>query len=65
VNFLVDAQLPRRLALWLRERGHDVVHTVDLPRQNRTPDPSLLAKANAEQRVLVPKDADFEPTIFE
>jgi predicted nuclease of predicted toxin-antitoxin system len=25
VKFLVDAQLPRRLALWLQQRGHDVI----------------------------------------
>jgi predicted nuclease of predicted toxin-antitoxin system len=28
VKFLVDAQLPRRLALWLQQRGHDVIHTL-------------------------------------
>jgi predicted nuclease of predicted toxin-antitoxin system len=48
VKFLVDAQLPRRLALWLQQRGHDTVHTLDLAQQNRTPDPSLLTLANTE-----------------
>jgi len=38
MNFLVDAQLPRRLAHRLRDLGHDVVHTLDLPLKNRTPD---------------------------
>jgi len=33
VKFLVDAQLPRRLALWLQQRGHDVIHTLDLAQQ--------------------------------
>ena len=46
MKFLVDAQLPRRLALWLQQRGHDVIHTLDLAQQNRTPDPFLLALAN-------------------
>ncbi len=62
MKFLVDAQLPRRLALWLRQRGHDVIHTLDLDQQNRTPDPFLLALANQDDRVLVTKDTDFEIT---
>ena len=60
MNFLVDAQLPRRLALWLQQRGHDVIHTLDLTQQNRTPDPYLLALANQDVRVLITKDTDFE-----
>ncbi len=37
MNFLVDAQLPRRLARILTGAGHDAVHTLDLPNANRTP----------------------------
>ncbi|WP_300970662.1 DUF5615 family PIN-like protein [Thiocapsa sp.] len=33
MRFIVDAQLPRRLARWLNARGHDVLHTLDLPEQ--------------------------------
>ena len=60
---VVDAQLPRRLARWLQQRGHEVIHTLDLPQQNRTPDGSLLALANREDRVLISKDTDFEITL--
>ncbi|HEX5726628.1 MAG TPA: DUF5615 family PIN-like protein [Longimicrobiaceae bacterium] len=56
---LVDAQLPRRLALRLREEGHDAVHTLDLPDQNRTTDATILALAASEERVVITKDADF------
>jgi predicted nuclease of predicted toxin-antitoxin system len=38
MNFLIDAQLPRRFVVWLREAGHDALHTLDLPLKNRTPD---------------------------
>ncbi len=38
MKFLVDAQLPRRLARMLREAGHEAVHTLDLPHGNRTSD---------------------------
>ena len=60
MKFLVDAQLPCRLALWLQQRGHDVIHTFDLAQQNRTADPFLLTLANQDQRVLITKDTDFE-----
>ncbi len=62
MKFLVDAQLPCRLALWLRQRGHDVIHTLDLSQENRTPDPFLLNLANQDARTLVTKDTDFEIT---
>lgn len=62
MKLLVDAQLPRRLARWLQQRGHDVIHTLDLAQRNRTPDASLLSLANGEQRVLLTKDADFQIT---
>lgn len=59
MKFLVDAQLPRRLALWLAEAGHDARHTLDLPLGNRTPDAEIIACAAHEQRVVVTKDDDF------
>lgn len=30
MTFLIDAQLPPALCLWLRERGHDAVHVRDI-----------------------------------
>lgn len=59
MNFLIDAQLPRRLAWKLRELGHDVLHTLDLPSGNRTPDKEINAVALRDGRVVVTKDADF------
>ncbi len=37
MKFLVDAQLPRRLCIWLRQQGHDAVHTLDLDSGNLNP----------------------------
>lgn len=48
MKFLIDAQLPRRLCKWLREAGHDVVHTLDLPLGNATPDSIVLSIAASE-----------------
>lgn len=59
MKFLVDAHLPRRLALRLREAGHDALHTLDLPNRNRTSDAEINAISVAEQRVVVTKDSDF------
>ncbi len=44
-------------------RGHDVIHTLDLNQQNRTPDSFLLTLANEDTRVLITKDTDFEITL--
>jgi predicted nuclease of predicted toxin-antitoxin system len=38
MNFLLDAQLPRRMTAWLITAGCDAVHTLDLPDGNRTTD---------------------------
>jgi len=38
MNFLIDAQLPRRLAYVLQQYDHTIVHTLDLPHRNRTQD---------------------------
>ena len=51
MKFLMDAQLPRRLARNLAAAGHDVTHTLDLPLGNRTPDQDILALAAKEGRV--------------
>jgi predicted nuclease of predicted toxin-antitoxin system len=57
MKFLVDAQLPRRLAQELMVSGHDVIHTQELPLGNRTPDGQITALATREGRVLVTRTA--------
>lgn len=59
MKFLVDAQLPHRLAHNMRNAGYDTIHTLDLLEGNRTPDTGIIAVASREQRVVVTKDADF------
>jgi predicted nuclease of predicted toxin-antitoxin system len=59
VKFLVDAQLPARLAMLLRDRGHDAIHTSDLPDGNRSTDRQVRELADAEDRVVLTKDGDF------
>jgi len=65
MKFIVDAQLPRRLAWWLREKGFDAVHTLDLPAKNRTDDDIINTISIAEHRVVISKDSDFFDRFFE
>ena len=59
MNFLVDAQIPRRMTGWLTAAGCDAVHTLDLPDGNRTTDAQVNDLADREKRAVVTKDADF------
>jgi predicted nuclease of predicted toxin-antitoxin system len=59
MKFLVDAQLPRRLARLLKAANHDAMHTLDLPRRNLTPDDELIDVCAQENRILVIKDLEF------
>lgn len=59
VRFLVDAQLPARLARFLRSVGHDALYTTELPDGNRTSDGRIAELADDEGRVVVTKDRDF------
>lgn len=64
MRFLVDAQLPARLARLLNELGYDAIHTSELPRANWTPDAEIAAIADAEDRAVVSKDRDFRYSHF-
>ena len=59
MKFLIDAQLPKRLADDLTAVGHDALHTLDLTLGNQTPDEDLVVLAAKDQRILVTKDSDF------
>ena len=59
MKFLVDAQLPRRLAHEIVAWGDDATHTLDLPERNRTSDAAIVSLAGLEGRVVVTKDRDF------
>lgn len=58
MHFLIDNQLPSALAGWLRERGHDAEHVlnVGLAQAKDTP---VWRYAQDQGAVLVTKDEDF------
>lgn len=59
MKFVVDAQLPMRLAIFLRANGHDTLHTRDFPQQNATSDNAINDISIEQERVVITKDADF------
>lgn len=59
MRFIVDAHLPMRLVSWLKERGHDAIHTHELPLKNETDDLDIIQISVDEDRIVVSKDEDF------
>lgn len=64
MKWLIDAQVPQRLAMRLVEPGYDAVQTPDLPRGNRTSDSVICRMADESSRILVSKDRDFLDSIY-
>jgi predicted nuclease of predicted toxin-antitoxin system len=64
MKFLIDAQLPRRLAHQLRAAGLETTHTLDLPEGNRTTDQALITFSLTQHCVVVTKDSDFVETFL-
>ncbi|NET01166.1 MAG: hypothetical protein F6K61_11450 [Sphaerospermopsis sp. SIO1G1] len=59
MKFLIDAQLPMRIANLLENLGYDVIHTKNLPLKNATPDSEINKLSILEQRIVITKDKDF------
>ena len=59
MKFIVDAQLPYGIALFLREKGFDAIHTNDLPDKEHTKDSQIRRIATTENRIVITKDSDF------
>ena len=63
MRFLLDESAEFRIALFLRDAGHDVTAIAHEYPQS-LPDRDVLAIANAEQRILITNDRDFGELIF-
>jgi len=59
MKFLVDAQLPYGIALFLRDKGFDALHTNDLPDKEYTTDSQIRTISVSENRIVITKDYDF------
>lgn len=59
MKFVVDANLPFKLAIRLRKLGFDVIHTDNLPNKERTPDKEIRQISIKQNRIVITKDSDF------
>ena len=58
MRFLVDAQLPPALALWLRQAGHEAQHVEDIELREAE-DSDIWRYTLEHQAILITKDEDF------
>lgn len=58
MRFLVDAQLPPALAVWLREQGHEAEHVFDVGLASAS-DHALWTRAKITGAAILTKDEDF------
>jgi predicted nuclease of predicted toxin-antitoxin system len=58
VRFLVDTQLPGALACWLRERGHQAEHVLEISLA-QSKDTLVWDYAQKHGAVTITKDEDF------
>ena len=59
MKFFIDANLPFKLTLLLRQKGYNVLHTEDCFRKERTTDVEIRNIATQENRIVITKDSDF------
>lgn len=60
MKFLIDENLPPRLAAWLNARGHDAAHIREFSLLGAS-DEAVTALARSQDRVVITQDADFAP----
>lgn len=52
------------MAALFRASGHTAIHTLDLPKQNRTSDSDIIDYAMTDDYIGVTKDADFVDAFY-
>lgn len=57
MRFVVDANVPRSLTIWLRESGHDVLDVTEWDPDSQ--DQDIIDLAKAQRRVLITADLEF------
>ena len=59
MKFIVDTQLPPRLAAYLKEKGHDCIHPTHFEEGYLLGDEAIILIAQQEERAVITKDSDF------
>ena len=58
-KFIIDTQLPTKLAKFLRDKGFPTVHTTYYPNGHLLDDAAIVEMAIRENRIIITKDSDF------
>ncbi|MGI5187902.1 DUF5615 family PIN-like protein [Promicromonospora sp. CA-289599] len=58
-RFIVDAQLPKSLAVRLTELGYDAIHVKELPAGGDTSDSEITKVADLDRRIVVTRTRTF------
>lgn len=64
MKFLCDVHIPLKLVKLLQESGFTAMHVNLLPDKWCTPDTEICRFADAENFIVVTKDADFRNSFF-
>ena len=59
MKFIVDTQLPPKLASYLTQKGHDSIHTTFYPEGHLLNDKEIVKFAKKENRTVISKDSIF------
>ena len=59
MKFIVDTQLPPKLATLLSANGYESIHTTYFKDGHLLSDVEIISKAKAQDRIIVTKDSDF------
>jgi predicted nuclease of predicted toxin-antitoxin system len=59
MKFLLDAQISFKVAKYFSKKGFDIVHVIELPQKDRTPDSEVIQFAENQNRIIITKDKDF------
>ena len=59
LKFIIDTQLPHKLAKFLRDKGFPSVHTTYFPNGHLLDDKEIIEIAIQENRIIITKDSDF------
>lgn len=58
-RFIIDTQLPPRLARFLRDKSFVAYHTTNFPNGHLLNDEEIIKIAIRENRIIITKDSDF------
>ena len=64
MKFIVDTQLPPRLAGYLQSKGYDCIHTTYFENGHLLQDAEIILIAIEDGRTIISKDADFSDHYF-